>query len=152
MIDSSANHNNGSYLKQKAKAFGIDVSAIIDDLKGRISTQTDQKDYFAYTKGISKEFIAGIAHYVKKYELHKVIIGHIDGDGPGELLIYIDKNGNIIRECPTCMESKTFDSDSVHFYLDEPDQMARNLIYTIIKAYEDKKKTLETYCSSLDEL
>ena len=33
---------------------------------------------------------------MKEYELRRVIIGHIDTDGPGEVSIWVDINGNIV--------------------------------------------------------
>jgi hypothetical protein len=152
MIDSSVKQNGKLDLKQKAKSLGIDVSTIIDELKVRISAIQDQEEYYTYSKKISSEFILGIAQYVKKYQLRRLNIGRIDTDGPGELSIWVNTDGDIVQECPTCMESKPVSFDYIHFYLDKPNQIVRNLIWTIVNSYEDRRKEMETYCSSINEL
>lgn len=152
MKHSSLNQNKGVSLKQRAKIFGIDVDAIIQDLKDRISPHEDHEEYFSYSERISNDFISGITEYAKKYGLRRVVIGRIDTDGPGELLVCINRDGNIQRECPTCMESKTVSLDSMFIYLDEPNYRVNRLIRAVIETSERKRKSSEMYRSNLEEL
>lgn len=150
VIDSSMNKNSRLDLKQQAKALGVDVSAIVNDLKVRVSTTKDQE--FTFSRNIGSKFIEGIAHYIKRYQLHRLIIGRICTDGPGELSIWVYPDSSIVQECPTCMQSKTVSFDYVYIHLDEPNQIVRYLIWEIVRSYEEKRKRMETYCSSIDEI
>jgi hypothetical protein len=152
MKHSSLNKNKGVSLKQRAKIFGIDVDTIIQDLKDRISPHEDQEEYFSYSMRISNDFISGITEYAKKYGLCRVVIGRIDTDGPGELLVCISRDGSIQWDCPTCMESKTVSLDSSFSYLDKPNYIVNSLIRAIIETSERKRKSSEMYCSNLEEL
>jgi hypothetical protein len=152
MIETDVNRTNEHSLRRKAEELGIDISTIIDDLKKRISSHNNQGEYFTYSKGIVKEFLQGIVYYLKKYELQRTIIGHIVTDGPGDLSIWIDTDGNIEQECPTCMGSKIVDSDYMYSHLNEPTQIVSSLMWRIIKDREYKRNELERYCSSFDEL
>ena len=116
----------------------------------RLRTTKDQE--FTSSRNIGSEFIEGVAHYIKRYQLHRLIIGWIYIDGPEGLPIWVYPDGSIVQGCPTCLKSNTLSFDDAYFYLNEPIQIVISLIWEIVQSYEKRKKRRETYCSSIDEI